>query len=188
LDAEAPPPGGVRLTPLQLFVAFSRISLTAFGQLIPIARHALVVRLQWFTDAEFAEHLAIGQMLPGPNMVNVSAALGDRHAGWLGAAAAVSGMILPPTLVAIAIASTLYAFAQDPRVAGALSGMAAAACGLVLATALKLARGSIKRIVGVAIMLAIFVAVAILRLPLGVVLLVALPLTLWAHGALRKLT
>lgn len=178
----------MRLTPLQLFVAFSRISLTAFGQLIPIARHALVVRLQWFTDAEFAEHLAIGQMLPGPNMVNVSAALGDRHAGWLGAAAAVSGMILPPTLVAIAIASTLYAFAQDPRVAGALSGMAAAACGLVLATALKLARGSIKRIVGVAIMLAIFVAVAILRLPLGVVLLVALPLTLWAHGALRKLT
>jgi chromate transporter len=186
LDAEAPP-GGVRLTPLQLFLAFSRIGLTAFGQLIPIARYALVVRLKWFTDAEFAEHLAIGQMLPGPNMVNVSAALGDRHAGWLGAVAAVSGMVLPPTLLAIGITATLYAFAQDPRVAGALSGMAAAACGLVLATAVKLARGSITRAIGVGIMLAIFVAVAILRLPLAIVLFVALPLTLLAHGALRRM-
>ncbi len=186
MDAE-PPPGGVRLTPLQLFVAFARIGLTAFGQLIPVARYALVARLKWFTDAEFAEHLAIGQMLPGPNMVNVSAALGDRHAGWLGAAAAVGGMVLPPTLLAIAIAATLYAFAQDSHVAGALSGMAASACGLVIATAVKLARGSIRRAMGVGIMLAIFAAVAILRLPLAIVLFVALPLTLWAHGALRKL-
>jgi chromate transporter len=186
LDAEATPPAAVRQTPLQLFLAFARIGLTAFGQLIPIARHALVVRLKWMSDAEFAEMLAIGQMLPGPNMVNVSAALGDRHAGWPGAVAAVSGIIIPPTLVAIGIAMTLYALAHDPRVAGALSGMAAAACGLVLATALKLARGSIKRAAGVAIAVGIFVAVAIARLPLALVMISALPLTLWVHGVFRR--
>lgn len=186
MDAETSPAPSLRLTPLDLFLVFTRIALTAFGQLIPIGRYALVERHKWLTDAEFAEMLAVGQMLPGPNMVNLSAALGDRHAGWPGAIASVSGLVIPPTLVAIAIAATLYHFAHDPHVAGALSGMAAAACGLVLATALKLARNSIRRAVGVAIAVGIFAAVAIARLPLALVLVVALPLTLWAHGVFRR--
>jgi chromate transporter len=186
LDAEPAGAATTNLTPLQLFLAFTRIGLSSFGQLIPIARHALVQRHKWLTDAEFAEMLAIGQMLPGPNVVNVSAALGDRHAGWAGAFASVAGLVLPPSLVAIGIASTLYMLAHDPHVAGALAGMAAAAAGLVLATAFRLARASIAGWIGVAITLAIFAAVAVLRLPLAAVLAVSLPLTLWAHGALRR--
>ncbi|MCC7282653.1 MAG: chromate transporter [Acetobacteraceae bacterium] len=186
MDAEAPA-AAVRLTPLQLFTAFARIGLSAFGQLIPVGRHALVEKHKWLSDAEFAEMLAIGQMLPGPNMVNLSASLGDRNAGWAGAAAAVSGLVIPPTIVAIAIAATLYRFSHDAHVSGALSGMAAAACGLVLATALKLARNTIRRAHGVVLALAIFAAVALLRLPLAVVLVVALPLSLWVHGALRRI-
>lgn len=187
MAAEAPAQLAPRLTPLQLFVAFARIGLSAFGQLIPVGRYALVEKHRWLTDAEFAEMLAIGQILPGPNMVNLSAALGDRNAGWAGAVAAVSGLVIPPTLVAIAIAATLYQFAHNPHVAGALSGMAAAACGLVLATALKLARNTVRKAVGAAIAVGIFLAVAGLRLPLALVLVIALPLTLWAHGALRRL-
>ena len=87
LDAEAARGGPleVRLSAPQLFIAFTTLGLTSFGQLIPNARHAMVNRHKWITDPEFAEMLAIGQMLPGPNVVNVSAALGDRHAGWAGA-------------------------------------------------------------------------------------------------------
>ena len=187
MDAEAPPGAAPLLTPLQLFVAFARIGLSAFGQLIPVGRYALVEKHKWLTDGEVAEMLAIGQMLPGPNMVNLSAALGDRNAGWPGAVASVSGLVIPPTLVAITIAITLYQFSHNAHVVGALSGMAAAACGLVLATALKLARNTVKRWAGAAIAVAIFAAVAVLRLPLALVMLAALPLTLWAHGALKRL-
>ena len=189
LDAEAArgDPLEVRLSALQLFIAFTTLGLTSFGQLIPNARHAMVNRHKWITDPEFAEMLAIGQMLPGPNVVNVSAALGDRHAGWAGAFAAVTGLVLPPSIVAIALAATLYFAAHDPHVAGALAGMAAAAAGLVLATSFKLARSSLKGWIGIAITIAIFIAVVVLRLPLALVLLVGLPTTLWAHGALKRL-
>lgn len=189
MDAEpaaAPPPPPPKLSPGRLFVTFAGIALVAFGQLIPIGRHALVNKHKWLTDAEFAEMLAIGQILPGPNMVNLSAALGDRNAGWAGAFAAVAGLVVPPSIVAIALAMTLYALATDPRVAAALTGMAAAACGLLLATAIRLARGAISRAVGYGVAIAIFAAVAVARLPLAAVLAVALPLTLLLHGALRR--
>lgn len=187
MDAEAPPQAGrIRLSPARLFLAFATLGLTAFGQLIPNARHAMVNTHKWLTDPEFAEMLAIGQVLPGPNVINVSAALGDRHAGWAGAIAAVGGLVLPPSVVAIALAASLYSVAGNPHVAAALSGMAAAAAGLVLATGIRLARASLRSRTGVAIMLAIFAAIALVRLPLALVLLVALPVTLWVHGALAR--
>lgn len=186
MPAEPPAAAPPRLSAPQLFLAFAALGLTAFGQLIPNARHAMVNRHAWLTDAEFAEMLAIGQMLPGPNVVNVSAALGDRHAGWPGALAAVSGLVLPPSLVAIGLAATLYFAAGNAFVAGALSGMAAAAAGLVLATGIRMARASVAGRAGTAIMAGIIAGIVLLRLPLALVLLAALPLSLWAHGALRR--
>lgn len=185
--ADEASPGEEKLSAWRLFLEFNRITLGAFGGLIPVARHALVQKKKWMTDAEFAELLAIGQVLPGPNMVNVSAGFGDRHAGWLGAFASVAGLIAAPLAIAITLAATLYSMASNPHVSAALSGMAAAACGVVLATAVKLARGSITARIGIVLAIAIFIAVALLRLPLALVLLVSLPLSLWAHGVFKRL-
>lgn len=182
-DAEAAP--APRLSPSRLFIEFTKITLTGFGGVIVVARRAMVDRRRWMTDQEFAAMLAVGQMLPGPNIINLAAAFGDRHAGWKGAAAAVAGLVAAPSALAIAIAALVFGLAHDPRVQGGLAGMAAAAAGLVLATAWRLGRASLSGVMPLAVTAAIFGCVALLRLPLPLVLAVALPASLLLHGVVR---
>src|SRR5262244_274995 len=77
---------------LALFLAFSRISLSSFGGAIFWARRELVERQRWITEREFVEMFTLGQLLPGPNVLNVTVMFGYRFAGWTGAAAAVAGL------------------------------------------------------------------------------------------------
>lgn len=136
--AQAANPGARPRSSLHLFLAFSRLSLMGFGGVLPIAQRELVERLGWLTVEEFAELLSIGQVLPGPNVVNLSLMVGDRYFGLRGALAALAGMLLMP-LVLVLVAAALYQqFAAHPAVAGAVRGMGAVSAGLVMAIALKL--------------------------------------------------
>jgi chromate transporter len=122
-----------------LFSVFNRMSLQGFGGVLPIAQRELVERERWLTRAEFLELLSVGQVLPGPNVVNVALMFGDRHFGLRGALAALAGMLLAPLVIVLLLAALYAHFASVPMVAGALRGMGAVAAGLVLSTALKLA-------------------------------------------------
>lgn len=123
---------------LQLFTAFSRLSLMGFGGVLPIAQRELVERLGWLRVEEFAELLSVGQVLPGPNVVNLSLMVGDRYFGLRGALAALAGMLLLPLILVLIFAALYQQFAVVPAVAGAVRGMGAVSAGLVMAIALKL--------------------------------------------------
>src|SRR5882672_10318828 len=88
---------------LELFLSFSRISLSSFGGAIFWARRELVERQRWFAEREFLEMFTVGQLLPGPNVLNLTVMVGYRFAGWAGAAAAVAGFLGWPCLVVIAM-------------------------------------------------------------------------------------
>jgi chromate transporter len=122
----------------ELFRVFTRLALQGFGGVLPIAQRELVERERWLTRAEFVELLSISQVLPGPNVVNLTLMFGDRHFGLRGALAALAGMLTAPTVLVIGAAALYRAFAHHPAVAGALQGMGAVAAGLVIATACKL--------------------------------------------------
>lgn len=138
LQADVLPAAPRPANPRALFRAFTRMSLMGFGGVLPIAQHELVERLGWLTREEFVEMLAIGQVLPGPNIVNVALMVGDRFFGWRGAAAAVGGMLGVPLLLVMSLAVLYAGFASHPMVSGALRGMGAVSAGLVLSTAVKL--------------------------------------------------
>ena len=84
---------------LALFLAFSRISLSSFGGAIFWARRELIERQRWLTEREFVELFTLGQLLPGPNVLNLTVMIGHRFAGWTGALAAVAGFLGWPCLV-----------------------------------------------------------------------------------------
>lgn len=157
-------------SPGELFRVFNRMSLQGFGGVLPIAQRELVERERWLTRAEFVELLSAGQVLPGPNVVNLALMFGDRCLGWRGAGAALAGMLLGPFVIVMALAMLYAQLAQVPAVAGALRGMGAVASGLVLSTGVKLLpslKGNVlghAGAVGVAVLAAIVIAV--LRLPL----------------------
>ena len=102
----APSPATPRpANPWALFVAFSRLSVMGFGGVLPIAHRELVERLRWLTPEVFTELLSVGQVLPGPNVVNLSLMVGDRYFGLRGALAALAGMLLAPTASVLTLAA-----------------------------------------------------------------------------------
>ena len=103
-----------------------------------VVQRELVERKRWLTPEQFPQDWAVAQILPGPNVVNLSIMFGERHFGLRGALAAVAGMLLAPTLLVLAMGSLYLQYADHPAVAGALRGMGAVAAGLVLGTGLKL--------------------------------------------------
>lgn len=121
-----------------LFWSFTWLALQGFGGVLAIVQRELVERRRWLTREEFVEDWAVAQVLPGPNVVNLSLMLGDRFFGLRGAFVAMAGMLSLPLLLVLLLA-TLYASVQALPVAqGALRGMGAVAAGLITATGLKL--------------------------------------------------
>lgn len=128
----------------ELFRVFNRLALQGFGGVLPLAHRALVERERWLSDQQFVELLALAQVLPGPNVVNLALMLGDRWFGWRGAVAAAAGLMLLPMLGLLVLATLLLQARQQPQIAAALRGMGAVAAGLVLATGVKLL-GTLRR-------------------------------------------
>ena len=156
--------------PRELFTAFNRLALQGFGGVLAVAQVELVDRLGWLTREEFVEMLSVGQVLPGPNIVNLSLMLGDRFFGLRGAFAALAGLLALPLAIVLGLAALYGRWAHLPLVAGALRGMGAVAAGLIIATGLKLLPALKSNPLGPALAAlgcaATFGAVAVLRLPL----------------------
>ena len=158
-------------SPSDLFFSFSILALQGFGGVLAVVQRELVEKKQWLSNEEFVEEWAVAQIMPGPNVVNLSVMLGERYFGWRGAVAALSGMLAFPTLIVLALATLYGHYAQHPQVAGALRGMAAVAAGLIAAAALKLAGPLKKHPLGrplcALLAAACFALVGWLHLPLG---------------------
>lgn len=169
-------------SPWDLFLAFSGLALQGFGGVIAVAQRVLCERRRWLSDGEFVELLSVAQMLPGPNVCNLSLMIGDRFFGWRGAFAALAGMTLAPLVIVLVLAAWFADAGAHPAVTRALHGMGIVAAGLVAGTGLKLAaalRGNrLGRVGCAALGLVTFAAVAVARLPLYLVL-PGLGLTAW---------
>ncbi|WP_295640133.1 chromate transporter [uncultured Methylibium sp.] len=159
----------------ELFTAFTALALQGFGGVLAVAQRVLCEDRRWLSKAEFLEMLALAQVLPGPNVCNLSLMVGDRWFGTRGAFAALAGMMAVPLLIVLAAIALYAQFASHPLVAGALRGMGAVAAGMIVGTAVKLAgplRASPLGLPVVALLGgACFAAVALLRWPLVWVLL-----------------
>ena len=164
-----------------LFGGFLQVGMLGFGGVLPLARRMVVERRRWLSAGEFTDLLALCQFLPGPNVVNLAIALGGRFRGPAGALAAVLGLLGGPVAVVIGIGAVYGRFAAVPAVAHGLAGLAAAASGLVLATALRIAAPLRRRPAGLAVALLALLAVALLRVPLLLVLLVLTPPGMLLH-------
>ena len=154
-----------------LFMTFTRLALQGFGGVLAVAQRELVEYRRWLTREQFIEMLAISQVLPGPNIVNLSLMLGDRYFGLRGAASALAGLLAVPLVIVLALATAYAEFASVPIVAGALRGMGAVAAGLVIATAAKLS-GTLRTnrmgpLLGTGFALLTFLMIAWLRWPLA---------------------
>jgi chromate transporter len=162
-----------QVSTLALFLTFSRITLSSFGGAMFWARRGLVERQRWLTEQEFVELFVLGQLLPGPNILNLTVLVGYRFGGWTGAAASVAGFLGWPCLVVIGMGVLYQHYGALPQVQQALAGMSSVAAGLLLATAVNNSMVLPRRWRPWLFGMLAFVGVGVLRWPL-----------LWVIGAL----
>ena len=165
-------------TKLQVFAAFLAIGASSFGGAQPWAWHKLVEQKAWLTNDEFTEALALGQMLPGPNVVNLSVMVGRRFQGLPGAFLALGGLLLVPVVIVFLLAVLYGAYGALPLVRQAFAGIAAATAGLVAAMGVKMLMKQPRSWGAGALTALAFIGSAVLRWPLWSVLLTLLPLGL----------
>ncbi|HYD63408.1 MAG TPA: chromate transporter [Noviherbaspirillum sp.] len=157
-----------------LFISFTLLALQGFGGVLAIVQHELVEKKRWMTREEFVEEWAVAQIMPGPNVVNLSLMIGARYFGLPGALAALAGMLTIPLVIVLLLTFVYAQFADRPGLAGALRGMGAVAAGLITAAGLRLLTtlktNPLGLPVSIALALACFAAIALLRWPLLYVL------------------
>lgn len=164
-----------------LFRGFLGIGMVGFGGVLPWARRMVVDQRGWLSAAEFLDLLALCQFLPGPNVVNLSVAIGSRYRGVPGALAAVAGLLAVPVLIVVALGSVYARYAGLPLVRHAFAGLAAAASGLVVAMACRIAWPLRTQPLGIAVAAVALGAIALARLPLVPTMLVLAPLSILLH-------
>lgn len=130
------------VTALDVFVAFLRQGLTAFGG--PVAhigyfRREFVERRGWISESAFADLLALCHFLPGPASSQMGMAIGLRQAGLAGAMAAFVGFTLPAAVAMLAFAEfapeLMFRFGD-----GWIHGLKIAAAAVVLQAVVQMAR------------------------------------------------
>lgn len=172
IPADRPRPASLR----DLFVSFTLLALQGFGGVLAVVQRELVERKRWLTQEEFVEEWAVAQIMPGPNVVNLSMMIGSRYFGLPGALTALAGMLTVPLLLVLLLAVLHAHYADHPGVAGALRGMAAVSAGMIAATGLKLCSALSKHPLPLPVTLSLAVLgvvfVVVLHLPLIVTLLV----------------
>ncbi|WP_342724457.1 chromate transporter [Bradyrhizobium sp. B097] len=162
----------------ELFTGFFILGLTGFGGVLPLARHMMVEKRGWLSSAEFTDLLGLCQFLPGGNIINMSVAVGLKFRGIPGAFASILGLIAVPTAVVIGLGVIYGRFADDPVVRHLFGGLAAAAAGLLISTAIKIAWPLRRDVLGLVIGALCVLAIAVFRLPLLPTLLTLAPLSI----------
>ncbi len=162
-------------SPSELFFAFTLLALQGFGGVLAVVQHELVERKGWLSREEFLEEWAVAQIMPGPNVVNLTLALGARYFGLAGAMASLAGLITLPLCLVLVLGAAYVEYGSHPHVAGALRGMGAVAAGLIIAAGMKLFGALRSNVLGlplcIALSVATFAGAALLHWPLVYILL-----------------
>lgn len=127
---------------LRLFLHFTALSLVAIGGAITTVaemQRLVVAETRWLDAARFNECIAIGQAMPGPNVLFV-AAIGYSVGGLMGVAATMAGSLLPSAVLAVGAGRMGERFRQARGMRAFQGGLAPVAIGLLLATGAVLLR------------------------------------------------
>ena len=164
----------------ELFLGFLFMGARSFGGVLPWAHRVMVEERRWLTPADFAETIGLCQFLPGPNVGNATIVLGKRWFGVRGAVVAFLGLMALPFIWVLALGALYADFAGHATVRAVVTGIGAAGAGLFIGTSVKLGRALARKPAALVLIVGTFLAVAIGRLSLVIVLPLALALAVFA--------
>jgi chromate transporter len=169
--AEHQPPT-TRVSLREIFFLFFQIGSLSFGGgLVAWVYREVVERRRWLSEAEFLSGFTLAQVLPGINMTNMAVYIGQRMRGVAGAVIGVAGLLLVPFFAVIGLVSIYAQIETNATLQSFMDGMATTAVGLFLSVGVKSIRRTVTELSPIAIMVAVIVAVGLLRWPMIPVIL-----------------
>lgn len=179
-SASATPDGTHPPNVRELFLGFFRIAISGFGGSLPFARREMVEQRKWLTAREFTDILSICQLMPGPNICNMSFCIGARFGGFAGAVVSFVGLVAAPCVIGLSLAWLYLTYGQMPAVSGMLRGISAGAVGLFIALGLKMAWVERKSAFMLVFAALAFLGAGLMGLPLVAVILGLAPFSILA--------
>jgi chromate transporter len=166
---------------LAIFLVFFRIGAFSFGGgLTGWVYREVVQQRKWMTESDFLSGLAVGQILPGANIINIAMYVGNRLRGTIGAFTAFLGILLAPFFCVIGLYLVYDRISDISWVSIGTDGIAAAAIGLLMLTAWRSGMQTGRSVPGFAALAITFVTVSLLRWPLIPVVLCVAPVSILA--------
>lgn len=186
-----PPAPAIRPTLAAIFACFFSIGLQSFGGgLSAWIRREVVRKRGWMEERPFLAGLALCQIAPGPNSMNMAVFIGTMLRGIPGALVAISGLMLVPVVVTLAAGMLYFSGSSIPGLQRGLAGAGAAAIGLILANGCQLTPRAVRNIGQACLMVFVALGLGVARLGLGEVLALALPagllLAIWQERRPRE--
>ncbi len=117
----------------RLFIEFLKMGLFTIGggmAMVPVLQ-SITERNGWMTPEETLDCIAVCQSLPGVVAINMATYVGFKKRGVLGAICTTLGILIPSLVIIIIVAMFMGRIDQNVYVQGALSGIRAAAAGLI---------------------------------------------------------
>ena len=151
----------------ELYRAFFTIGALTFGggyAMLPMLEREIVSKHKWATQEEILNYFAIGQCTPGIIAVNTATFVGYKAAGVPGGIFATLGVVSPSLVIIMVIAAVLQHFMEIVWVQNAFAGIRVAVCALIVSSVIKLFKSNVKKPWHIALCIAAFIVVALLKL------------------------
>lgn len=169
-----------------IYRAFFWIGVFSFGGgLIPWIQREVVTLRGWMKNEDFLPGVALAQVLPGVNSTNLAVFIGQHLRGLAGVVTAVLGLLTGPFFVMLGATAIYHEVLGVKPLQVAMTGVAAAAIGMILRTGLTAVQASLSGALPIAVMLATFVMIGVLKWPLITTVLILTPLSIaaaWPRG------
>lgn len=131
--------------PRRILAVFAMIGSLVYGSgyvLLALLERELVERRGWIDERTLLDAIAVGQVTPGP-VFSTATFVGWQVAGAWGAAAATVGIFAPSVLFVAAMEPLVRAADRRPVLGSFLSGVGAAAVGLMAVVLVRMADGAV---------------------------------------------
>ena len=140
--------------------SFLKIGAFTFGggyAMIPIIQHEVINKRRWLSEREFSDLLTLAQAAPGPISLNTAVFVGYKQRKYLGALAAIMGVVIPSFVIILLVAIFFANIRHNHWVDAAFRGMRPAVVALIIAPIVGLTRGMRWWMVSVALATAVVV-------------------------------
>ena len=157
-----------------LFTSLFSLSAFTFGGgyvIVPLMEKKYVEELKWINEEEMLDLVSIAQSAPGSLAVHAAVLIGYRMDGYLGAAVATFGTVLPPFIIMTIVSFVYLAIRDNWVVNNLLLGMQAAVAAIIINVVYSMGARIVKQKKLVPILMMAFSLIALIVFDLNIIYL-----------------